>query len=83
MIVNQLDQVRLNLTQQNLNKFLSLRHINKYPFNLNSKLKDNIIETKKEIELEYKKDYTNSIIYNIKDDKNIKKGKGNVTIYIY
>ena len=67
-----------------LDKFLSLKHINKYPYNLNSKLRDNIIETKNEIELEYIQDYNNpaNILYNVNDKKG-KKGKGNITIYIF
>lgn len=39
-----------------LNKFdllVSIENLNYYPFNLNDKLHDNIIETKNEIELEY------------------------------
>jgi hypothetical protein len=49
-----------------------------YPFNLNDNLTDNIIETKKEIELEYIKNY----IF-IEQDKKYKiKGANEITIYI-
>lgn len=62
----------------NLNKFLFLENLTKYPYNLNNKLKDNIIETKKEIELEYIKSY------NIYLDKNKKKsGSSQQIILIY
>lgn len=36
----------------------SIENINLYPFNLNNNLIDNIIETRKEIELEYVNNYT-------------------------
>lgn len=65
-----------------LDLFKSLNYVNKYPFNLNNKLQDNIIETKNQIELEYRKDYNNAILYNSNDTKN-KKGKGELTIYIF
>lgn len=60
-----------------LNKFLTLENINNYPYNLNSKLKDNIILTKKEIELEYKKNY---MIF--KNNNNIKGSNHNYNIVI-
>lgn len=50
-----------------IDKLNSITNINNYPFNLNSKLKDNIIQTKKEIELEYIKNYI------FKDSQNQKK----------
>ena len=59
----------------------SLENINSYPYNLNDKLYDNIIETKKEIELEYIKNY-NIPIFQEKDKKNIK-GSYENTIYIF
>ena len=64
----------------NYNKIISLDNKSNYPFNLLSNLKDNIIETKKEIELEYVKGFK---IF--KDTKEIKKG-GDVIeagIFIY
>ena len=61
-----------------LDKILSINNINKYPYNLNIKLKDNIIETKKEIELEYIKNY-----YKDSTQKNIIKGSNEVKIFIY
>jgi len=64
-----------------LNILSSLENINEYPFNLNDKLYDNIIETKKEIELEYIKNYKLPV-YQEKDKKNIK-GAYEHTIYIY
>lgn len=82
MELNKLDRISSNNTLQKLDKFLSLRYLNKYPYNLNSKLKDNIIETKRQIELEYKKDYENMVLYDVNDKKN-KTGKGNLTIFIY
>ncbi len=41
----------------NYNKILKIDSKSEYPFNLISNLKDNIIETKKEIELEYIKGF--------------------------
>ncbi len=61
-----------------IEKLNSINIINNYPFNLNSKLKDNIIETKKEIELEYIKNY-----YKDSNQKNIIKGSNEVKIFIY
>lgn len=63
----------------NYNKIISLDNNSNYPFNLISNLKDNIIETKKEIELEYIKEY------NILKDTD-KKGSNEIKeagIYIY
>ncbi len=62
----------------NLDKILSIDNINKYPYNLNLKLKDNIIQTKKEIELEYIKNF-----YIDSNQKNIIKGSNEVKIFIY
>lgn len=59
----------------------SIENNNVYPFNLNDKLYDNIIETKKEIELEYIKNYQIPI-FQEKDKKNIK-GSNENTIYIF
>lgn len=53
----------------NYNKIISLDNNSDYPFNLILNLKDNIIETKKEIELEYVKEYKI-----LKDKNQIKKG---------
>lgn len=39
------------------NKILTVNNKFNYPFNLISNLKQNIIETKKEVELEYVKDF--------------------------
>lgn len=63
-----------------IDKLNSITNINNYPFNLNSKLKDNIIQTKKEIELEYIKNY---IFKDSKNQKNIIKGSNEVKIFIY
>lgn len=60
----------------------SLETYNNYPYNLNDKLIDNIISTKKELELEYIKNYKIPI-YKEKN-KNYKiKGSYEATIYIY
>jgi len=53
----------------NYNKIINLDNKSEYPFNLILNLKDNIIETKKEIELEYVKEFKI-----LKDKKQIKKG---------
>lgn len=63
-----------------IDKLNSINNINNYPFNLNSKLKDNIIQTKKEIELEYIKNY---IFKDSQNQKNIIKGSNEVKIFIY
>jgi hypothetical protein len=60
-------------------KLNSIYHINNYPYNLNSKLKDNIIDTKKEIELEYIKNF---IFVENNNKKNIK-GASEVNILIF
>ena len=57
------------LSFNNYNKIISLDNKSDYPFNLILNLKDNIIETKKEIELEYVKEFKI-----LKDKKQIKKG---------
>jgi hypothetical protein len=64
---------------ENVNKLNSIYYLDKYPFNLNTKLKDNIINTKKEIELEYIKNY---ILTQSKDKKNIK-GANEISILIF
>lgn len=56
----------------------SIHNYNCYPFNLNDNLTDNIIETKKEIELEYIKNY----IFIEKYKKEKIKGANEITIYI-
>lgn len=71
MIINNFD---------NLNKFLTLENMYIYPYNLNFKLKDNIIETKKEIELEYIKSYKNTFIYKEKNKNNKQGGKKQIII---
>ena len=53
----------------NYNKIISLDNKSDYLFNLMLNLKDNVIETKKEIELEYVKEFKI-----LKDKKQIKKG---------
>jgi hypothetical protein len=63
-----------------IDKLNSITNINNYPFNLNSKLIDNIIQTKKEIELEYIKNY---IFKDSQNQKNIIKGSNEVKIFIY
>lgn len=63
-----------------IDKLNSITNINNYPFNLNNKLKDNIIQTKKEIELEYIKNY---IFKDSQNQKNIIKGSNEVKIFIY
>lgn len=69
-------------TFNNYNKIISLDNKSDYPFNLVSNLKDNIIETKKEIELEYVKGFKI-----LKDKKQIKKGgavkEAGIFIYEY
>lgn len=67
-----------------LNKFdllVSIENLNYYPFNLNDKLHDNIIETKNEIELEYVHNFLISEPVN----NTIKKIKGSNenTIFIF
>jgi hypothetical protein len=67
----------------NYNKIISLDSKSDYPYNLISNLKDNIIETKKERELEYIKEFKI-----LKDKNQIKKGgneivKADIFIYNY
>lgn len=62
----------------NYNKLLSIENKSAYPFNLLDNLNDNIINTKKEIELEYIKDYA---IY--KEKNNLKEGAKKIKSYIY
>lgn len=63
----------------NYNKILSINNILKYPYNLN--IKDNILETKKEIELEYIKDFK---ILKKKKNYSNRKGKNELKyIFIY
>jgi len=66
----------------NYNKIISLDNKSDYPFNLVSNLKDNIIETKKEVELEYVKGFKV-----LKDQKQVKKGgdikEAGIFIYEY
>ncbi len=57
-------------------KILSVNSKSKYPFNLISNLKDNVIETKKEIELEYVKNF-------VLKPAGVKEGKGYTDILIY
>jgi hypothetical protein len=57
----------------NYNKIISLDSKSDYPFNLILNLKDNIIETKKEIELEYVKEFKI-----LKDTDQIKKGGNDI-----
>lgn len=64
-----------------INLLTSIENNNKYPFNLNNKLKDTIIETKNEIELEYKKHFIISILTDTKNKKI--KGSYENSIYIY
>lgn len=59
----------------------SIENINSYPFNLNNKLIDNIIETKNEIELEYINNYSIPIFVNTTEKKI--KGSYENSIYIY
>lgn len=65
------------------NKLLEIYKDTKYPFNLISNLKNNIINTKNEIELEYVKD-----LNTYKDTKTIKDMKSGgiqkkIKIYVY
>jgi hypothetical protein len=60
----------------NYNKLLEFDNNTKYPYNLNKNLEKNIIFTKKEIELEYIKEY------NIFQEKN-KIGSNESTNHIY
>ena len=62
------------------NILLELDNIPKYPYNLNSNIKENVIFTHNEIELEYLKDY------NIYVDKKIKGSydkKNIINVYVY
>jgi hypothetical protein len=62
----------------NYNKLLEFDNNTKYPYNLNKNLEKNIIFTKKEIELEYIKEY------NIYQEKNkIGSNESTNNIYIY
>ena len=63
----------------NLDLLFSLKNINKYPYNLNLKLKDNIINTKKEIELEYIQNF----ILKDSEEKNNIKGANEINILIF
>jgi hypothetical protein len=65
----------------NLNLLNSIENINYYPFNLNDNLQDNIIETKKEIELEYKKNFKK--IVDVSSNNIKKEGGYEYFIYIY
>lgn len=64
-----------------LNLLNSIENINYYPFNLNDNLQDNIIETKNEIELEYKKNLKK--IVDISSNNIKKEGGYESFIYIY
>lgn len=63
----------------NLDLLFSLKNINKYPYNLNLKLKDNIINTKKEIELEYIQNF----ILKDSEEKNNIKGANEINVLIF
>jgi len=68
------------------NKLLKIFNNTKYPFNLISNLKDNIINTKNEIEIEYIKDL--SVFKETKENIAPRLGKsgGSITkknIYVY
>jgi hypothetical protein len=60
----------------NYNKLLEFDNNTKYPYNLNKNLEKNIIFTKKEIELEYIKEYN---IFQVKN----KIGSNESTNHIY
>jgi hypothetical protein len=64
-----------------LDLLISIENINSYPFNLNNKLNDNIIETKNEVELEYINNFSIPIF--IKTQEKKIKGSYENTIYIY
>lgn len=64
-----------------LDLLTSIENINSYPFNLNNKLNDNIIETKNEVELEYINNFSIPIYVNTKEKKI--KGSYENTIYIF
>ncbi len=69
--------VQLDSLIANAELMFSITNDNKYPFNLNDNLYNNVIETKKEIELEYIKNYI------LVDTKN-KTGKGtHYSIFIF
>lgn len=61
------------------NLYLGIQNKSNYPFNLINNLKDNIIETKKEIELEYYKDFI------LRESSTVKKGavEHDILIYLY
>jgi GR25 family glycosyltransferase involved in LPS biosynthesis len=71
------------------NTFLKIYKNTNYPFNLTDNLKDNIINTRNEIELEYSKDLNVFVDKNIKPtDKKIGKNENSSDfplkkIYIY
>lgn len=54
-----------------------------YPFNLINNLKDNIINTRKEIELEYSKDFQIYKDINLENSKKNIKGKNECIISVY
>ena len=64
-----------------LDLLISIENINSYPFNLNNKLNDNIIETKNEIELEYINNFSIPVFVNTQEKKI--KGSYENSIYIY
>ena len=64
------------------NKLVSLENEYKYPFNLISNLKSNIVETKKEIEIEYIKQLRLTKDINNKDNK-IGGTQQTITIYLF
>jgi len=64
-----------------LDLLISIENINSYPFNLNNKLNDNIIETKNEIELEYINNFSIPVFANTQEKKI--KGSYENSIYIY
>lgn len=71
-----------NYILDELDLLSSIENINFYPFNLNDNLYDNVIETKKEIELEYFKNFIFKKTNNSEDKKN-KHGSNEMFIYIY
>lgn len=64
-----------------LDLLISIENLNNYPFNLNDKLHDNIIETKNEIELEYIHNFL--ISDSVNDTAKKIKGSYENTIFIF
>ena len=65
------------------NKILKNYNNTYYPFNLIENIKDNVINTRNEIELEYSKDLNIYKDINIHSKNKIGKSEKNIKIYMY